>query len=295
MQQQRDVLTRPLGRDYVRTALILISTISLLAIYFDFLNHFISPIVLGPMNGLEAAIFYTMLLRVLALTIVPYLRKLHPQIKILIFSFEAFLLCLVILGIIFAPNSGLDSMLADILTSWLGATFVFLTPYSIYELALVMSKSTSLTSVFITSAPLLAVILFLGGLVSRFPNPPSGIAGFGATIITSIRGQPSLAGSATSSGNAFISSTSIIFFLSMIIYVGYTLNKSAPNLSNDPKYHYALGLMLVGTLIMYVWLGSSTSLLKGDIFEIFSVPAVIISVVVWAVCRPRRHRGEWIE
>jgi hypothetical protein len=234
-----------------------------------------------------------MLLRVLALTIVPFLRKLHPQVKILIFSFEAFILCFIILGIVFSPTSGsgLNSILADILTTWLGATFVFLTPYSIYELGLMMNKSPSLTSLFVTSAPLLAVALFLGGLVSRIPNPPSGIANFGASIINSIRTEPSLAGSATSqSGNTIVSSASIVFFLAMIIYVGYSLNQSAPNLSNVPKYHYALALMLLGSLILYGWLELSASLFKGNIFEIFSAPAIIIPIIIWAVCRRREKQ-----
>ena len=287
--EQQVALGQPLRRDYTRLGLILLLTFSLLAPYFYFLNHFLYPIVLGPMNGIEAAIFYTMLLRVLALIFVPFLKKLQPQVKILIFSFEAFILCFIILGIVFTANSGLNSVLADILTSWLGATFVFLTPYSIYELALMMNKSPSLTSLFVSSAPLLAVTLFLGGLVSRIPNPPSGIANFGAAIISSLRAEPSLAGSATSqSGNTLVTSASIVFFLSMIVYVGYTLNQSAPNLSNVPKYHYALALMLVGALILYSWLELSVSFFKGNVFEILSAPAIIIPIIIWAVC----HRSE---
>ncbi len=282
------MLEQPLRREYARTGLALLSTFSLLAPYIYSLNHFLSPIVLGPMNEIEAAIFYTMLLRALTLIIIPFARRLAPQVKILIFSFEAFILCFIILGIVFTSTPGLNTVLADILTSWLGATFIFLTPYSMYEFALMMNKSTSLTSLFVTSAPLLAVALFLGGLVSRIPNAPSGIANFGATIISSIRTQPSLAGSATSqSGNTLLASASIIFFLSMIIYVGYTLNQSAPNISNVPKYHYAFALMFIGALILYSWIELSVSLFKGDVFEIFSAPAIIIPVIIWAVCRRR--------
>src|SRR5579863_3627099 len=65
---------------------------ALFSLYLFFASYFLGPAVTGHMNDVEAAIFYTMILRVFALLTVPMLRKLHPQVKILLLSFETFVL-----------------------------------------------------------------------------------------------------------------------------------------------------------------------------------------------------------
>ena len=271
----------------VRLSLALVSALSLFALYFYFLDHFLNPITMAPMDGIETTIFYTMIFRVLGLSFVPFLRRLHPQIKILIFSLEAFVLCFLIVGVIFSGSTGYNSILAEVLTTWLGTTLIVLTPYSIYELTLMMLKTPSITSLVVSATPLLAITLFLANLVARIPNPSGGLSTFGSQLIFTLKAQPGL-GSGTSntaaSTNAFISSFSVLFFLSMIIYISYSLNQSDLAQQNASKQHYALALMLIGTLFLFVWLVAISSL-KGNIFEVFSIPSIAIPIVLLVISR----------
>lgn len=273
-------------RNYIKLTLAVISSLALLTLYFYFLNSFLGPIFATPLNAVESLIFYTMILRALGIAFVPFLRKLPAQVKVLIFSLEAFVLCFLIFGLVLTRNPVYNSLLADVLTSWLGATVIVLTPYSIYELALLMYKGTNLTALFFSSTPIVAVAFFLSNLVVRIPNPSSGLSNFGAQLIDSLRSQPSLAGgNGLVTADSLSSTVSIVIFLTMIIYVVLDLNGSVPTLNDVPKYHYALALGVIGIVVVYVWLVLTAHALRENMLAILSAPAIIIPIILWVVTR----------
>jgi hypothetical protein len=266
--------------------LAIIFSVALFTLYFYFLGYFIGPLFAAPFDAIQSAIFYTMILRVLGIAFVPLLKKLHAQVKILVFSFEAFALCFLILGFVSTGNQSYSSLLADVLTSWLATTLIVLTPYSIYELAIMMYKGTSLTALFVSSTPVMAIAFFLADLVVHIPNPQNGLSNFGSQLINSLRAQPSVAeGSGLTSANSLIPTVSVVIFLVLAIYVVLDLNESVPTLNDLPKYHYALALAVIGSIAAYIWLILTTHDLNGNVFEILSAPTIIIPIVLWVITR----------
>jgi hypothetical protein len=269
-----------------KLVLAIIFSIMLFALYFYFLGYFIGPVFATSFDAVESAIFYTMILRALGIAFVPYLKRTHAQVKILVFSIEAFVLCFLILAFVLTGDQTYNSLLAVVLTSWLATTLIVLTPYSIYELAVTMYKGTNLTSLFMASTPVVAITFFLSNMVVRIPNPQSGLANFGAQLINSLRNEPSVAG-----GNGLInadyltSAVSLVLFLVLIIYVVLDLNESAPSLNDVPKYHYALALALVGSIVVYTWLILTTHDLKGNTLEILTAPTIVIPIILWVITR----------
>lgn len=275
------------GRNYVKLGLALVSFLSLFALYVEFLSYFAGPIFSAPMNTVESLIFYTMILRALGMAFVPSLKRLQAQVKILVFSFEAFVLCFLILEIVFTGDQYYSSLLATILTTWLGTTLIVLTPYSIYEFAIFMYRGTTVTSLVVSATPLVAISLFLSSLIVRVSSPPSGISNFGAGLINSLRGQPSVGGgNGLGSADSLGGVVSILFFLTMLTYVVSDLYDSAPMLAKTvPKYHYALALAVIGSLGVYLWTVLVSHAFKADVIVIFSVPAIIIPVILWIITR----------
>ena len=269
--------------DRTQLGLALLAGLSLFSLYLYFANNILESVVSSPMDGLESAVFYTMVIRVLGFMFVPFLRRLHPQVKILIFSFEAFILFLLILFSLFTGVSAYEPLMSEILTSWLGATLIFVTPYSIYELSVMMSSGTSFTSLAFSSAPLVAICLFLANFSSRISSLPNGLADFGAAMISTLRTQPGLAGNTNGSG--IISGASVIFFLSMIAYIAYRLIQTSKAFVNFPRYLNAIALVIIGSMILFVWLLLSTSLLKTNAFEILSIPGAILLALLWVFSR----------
>ena len=271
----------------IRLGLAFLSGLSLFALYLYFMSYFSGSILLGPMDAVQSAIFFTMILRVGALWFVPYLRRVYPQVKIVMLSFEAFILFLLVLVEVLTASSTDSQLMADVLTAWLVSALIIVTPYSIFELAIMMYKGTSITSLAVYSGPLSAICLFLSNFVARVPAPPIGIRDFGVTIIDSLKASPSFAGSGLGTENSFLSEASVFFFLSIILYIAFHLNESATDFTQMPKYHYALSLMLLGSLISYLWLLASSSLLDENVFEILSLPAAVIPIILWVFARER--------
>lgn len=271
----------------VRLGLALLAGLSLFALYLYFLSFFAGPIAGGPMDAVESAIFYTMIFRVLGLLLIPSVRKLSAQFKIVILSFEAFILFLLVVAAVLSGSTAYSQLMADILTAWLMSTLIVVTPYSIYELSLMMHKGTSVTALAVSAAPLGAICLFLANLGSRLPNPPSGIGNFGAVLITSLKGQPSFAGATIGGESSFISGASVLFFLSIIVYIVFHQAQSSMDFTSATKYHYSLSLMVIGSLVTFLWLLFAASFLNGNVFEILSVPAATIPIFLWVVCRER--------
>jgi hypothetical protein len=271
----------------VRLGLGLLAGLSLFALYLYFLNIFVVPIVGGPMDAVESAIFYTMIFRVLVLLLVPSLRKLGAQFKIVILSFEAFILFLLVVVAVLSGSTAYGQVIAKILTAWLMSALIVVTPYSIYELSLMMYKDTSMTALAVSAAPLGAICLFLANLAVRIPNPPSGIGNFGAVLITSLKDQPSFAGSTVAGESPFISGVSVLFFLSIIVYIVFHQAQTSLDFTSATKYHYPLSLMVMGSLVTFLWLFFAAGFLNGNVFEVLSVPAASISIILWVVCRER--------
>jgi hypothetical protein len=271
----------------VRLALASLAGLSLFSLYLYPMGFFGATISSGPMDTIEGAIFYTMIIRVLALLAVPRLRRLSAQVKIVILSFEAFILVLLILATVSSGNTTYAQTMADILTAWLVTGLVVVTPYTIYELAVMMQKGTNVTSLVVSSAPLVAICLFLANLPSRIPNPPSGIGNFGIAMINSLKNQQSFAGPVSRAEIGFVSGASVIFFLAVVVYIAYEMTQTSIDITALPKYHFALSLMVVGSLVTFLWLFFSSDFMGGNLFEVLSIPAVGISIILRVVCRDR--------
>ncbi|MHB1907570.1 MAG: hypothetical protein ACYCQJ_01715 [Nitrososphaerales archaeon] len=260
------------------------ASLSLLTLYLFFLNYFVVALVFSGMSEIESLIFYTMIFRVIGVTFIPYLKRIHPQIKILIFSFETFILVLLIVAYVFTKDPSYNLLMGNILTAWLGVSIVVLTPYAIYSLGLSMRNGASITSTVLSGAPEIAVGLFLASLVFRIRAMPNGLASFGTMIIASLRAQPGIGQTPSATSNPIISISSTIFFIAIFTYV--ILEKRIPTsaFSTLPKFQYILALMLLGILALYLWTFSS-QFFDGNIFIIFTAPSIIISIALWVLAR----------
>ncbi len=268
----------------VKRSLAIFVALALMTLFLYFLIQIAGTSIFGPWDPIESAIFYTMLLRVLGLLFVPFLRRLQTSTKIIIVSFEDFVLCFLILIIVLTGNSAYNTLIAVVLTSWIGATILILTPYSIYELARMMDAGTSLMSLAVSAAPLLAIGMFLASF-SAHATFQGGLSGLGVSVINSLKGQPDL-GAGTQLGSSFIiTSAAVLFSVSLTVYIAISMNQSITKMAGVPKYHYALALLLVGIVVSYLWAISTFHLFSGDIFEIFSVPAALIPIILWVLTR----------
>ncbi len=278
--------------DYVKIAIATLIGLCLFSLYFIFIGIDGAAILLAPMSSIESLIFYTLALRVLAVTFVPYLRRSQAQVKIALFSIETFVLVILIFVFVLTQQLAYNILIGQVLTAWLGATSILLTPYLIWQISLNIYKGMSSSALVLSVTPEYVVGVFLVAFAIA-TSPPSGISEFGASLIGSIRAQQTVQGVQMLGSNPLIASISIIIFLCMLFQIGLkqssqgTPNLGEPLSKGTPRYPYQILLLLAGALFVFFWLIFSPSALGTDGLFTVCVPTVAITVILWGLTKRR--------
>jgi hypothetical protein len=283
-------------KDRVKLVLSILLGLCLFSFYLAFLGLIGGAILLAPMSGVESLIFYTLILRVLGVAFVPQLRRTHAQVKIALFSLETFALVVLIFGFIITGQPYFDTLIGGVLTAWLGASSIVLTPYLIYQIGASIYKGMSTSALVLSVVPEFAVGAFLVGFgITNAGSVPAGISAFGTVLIGSVRAQTALQNEQAIASNAFIVGVSLIAFLAMLFHIGLKQRNQSPNFNDtdslskgSPRYHYQLVLILVSAIIVLSWMIISAATLGGDDLVVLSLPAVVISAVLWGFSRKGR-------
>ncbi len=248
-------------------------------------------ILLAPMSLVESIVFYTMVLRVLAVAFIPRVRRTNSQVKIALFSFETFVLVGLIFTYIYTLDRGYDILIGQLLTAWIGVSCLVLTPYLVYQIGYSMHKGMSAASLTLAVTPEYAVNLFLAGLAISLTSPPNGIVDFGSMLIGSIKVQSTFENAQLLGTNAFFASITVVLYISLVLYIGMCqYSTSFVAFAEAIKYQYQLLLILAGTVIVFIWILLSPILLGGNEAIILCIPAIAITSVLLGATRRGREK-----
>ena len=261
-------------------ALVLVCGGCLFALYFVFLGYFASTIV-SLTSVVELVILYTLALRAVLLFTVPRLRRLPGQIKIGIFSIESFVLIVVIIWYIFTADPAINALIGTILTSWIAAGLIVITPYSILEFMISMYKPSTITSVLVFMVTEFASVVFLANIAFQVSPPPGSLQQLGVTLLTAIKAQPGSGITALGPSNLIINAVAVILYLCMVVYIvlRHGVAGRSPNLP--------FVLMLVGTLVLFVW-SSLASIAGVNLFVSLTAPGAGIPLIFWVVLHAKK-------
>jgi hypothetical protein len=261
--------------DFAMLTIVLASGGVLLSLYFVFLEYF-APTLESLSNPIELLIFYTLVVRVILLFCVPRLRRLPGQIKIGVLAVESFVLILVIVLFIVTGDPGYNTLLGVILTSWIAAGLVVITPYSILEFMVSMYKSSSVTGVLTMVAGEFATVVFLSNIAFQISPAPGNLSQLGIDLLEAVRFQPGGGITGFSPTNFGVDVIALVLYVCMIAYV-IKLNSLSGRSSTFPFF-----LMLIGTFVLFAWSSYAISF-QTDIFLALTVPAIGISIFLWVV------------
>ena len=250
------------------------------ALYLAFLAY-LPPVTSMLTNGVESAIFYTLFLRAVLLFFVPRFRRIAGQFKIGILSIESFVLVGIIVWYIFTADPAFNTLIGDILTSWIAGGLVIITPYSILEFMISMRKSPNLT-VFLTSLVTeFAVVVFSVNIVSQVSPAPTDLQQLGISVLGSVKVQ---AGTGLSGLNA---SSVLVTAASLVLYVGAILYIVLKHDVLGRTFVLPFVLILIGTILLLFW-SSFATIVGLDIFVALSTPAAVIPLILWAISREKK-------
>src|SRR5579884_393096 len=198
------------GADPIRLGLSFFASISLFYLYFYFLSAFLPGVSLT--NAIEVAIVYTQILR---------LRRGSFQSKIILFSFEVFVIAILIAIYFVTKDVSYNLLIGEILLAWIGAVLVILTPYALIRFAVAMYSGGELYSVLNYAAWEYVSVFFLASLVAESSGPlPSSVAGLGVSVINSVTNELRT-GSEVFTYTSPIIVASAVFFVSLALYSAF--------------------------------------------------------------------------
>jgi|GEM_PF-2335763 hypothetical protein len=269
------------GADPIRLGLSFFASISLFYLYFYFLSAFLPGVSLT--NAIEVAIVYTQILRLIAVASIRRLRRGSFQSKIILFSFEVFVIAILIAIYFVTKDVSYNLLIGEILLAWIGAVLVILTPYALIRFAVAMYSGGELYSVLNYAAWEYVSVFFLASLVAESSGPlPSSVAGLGVSVINSVTNELRT-GSEVFTYTSPIIVASAVFFVSLALYSAF-VNSPA---ESPPRNYYPIVFPLLATIILLGWM-ELFQLFTSDVFLVLSIPSLSIAIALWWLSRGRR-------
>ena len=255
----------------VRFLIALFAFASLYSLYLVFLTHFLP--VLGQLSLIEAAVFYTLALRTLAIFFVPRLRRIPSSLKTITYSLEIFVVVAYIFAFLLTGNLGDAAVVSVLFPVWVGSSFYVLLPYFICEFAIGMHKGENISSVLTWGSLVLAESIFVADLAIRTSSLPSSLIILGQSAVEFIIRQPA---SVTGISSLVVSGATVAFYLSIVTYVassqvGYNGYRG--------KFTLALFLVLIGNVLLLGWIAAATNT-TTNMFLVLTTPAVALPLIL---------------
>ena len=275
-------MQRSVKRNKVRIFSSAFTALALLMLYLVFLGRYVSLADWSSLSQIETWILVTMILRVVILAGLRTKYQFQPLVPIILFSIESLLIPPLLGLYIFTGNAGYAEAMGTILTAWLGASALVLTPYLAFSFAKSMLTESSLWGVMTLSILEFASMLFISSVLDRTNQPISGLVGLGAFFVISLKNQISNASVPFASTGWIFSLSALVFFVGLLIYSTLGTRDQGAQLS----LHNLLLLTLIATMIVFIWTTAGVAL-TSDIFFVLTIPTLVLIMVVWGIAHGR--------
>jgi hypothetical protein len=231
------------------------------------------------LDSLEEAIVVTQIIRVVLVIVLTRPLRLQPIFAMILFSFEVFLIPCFALLAFWTGDPAYTSLMGSVLTAWIGASAVILTPYAIYEFMKALSGETSLANLLVVGSLEVGGLVLLCGILSSTNTTITGPSALGSLFIES-NGAQSVAKFGGLASDDLLEAGLVLFYLGMVAYVGLRGN----SLTLPILMSFALVPLLAGTMVSLVWV-VGFALINPDVLVAFTVPTVAIIGILWGISR----------
>lgn len=248
-------------------------------IYLVFLAHTIALSNWSSSSEIPLLIFLSLALRLaVVIGFSKYINK-QPVIAYILLSFEVFLIPVLALLQLWTGNPAYEVLLSVILTSWIGASAILISPYAIYEFAKGLTRTSSLLGVLAIGTFQIAGMLFLASVAQASGGPINSPANLGRLIIQTTKYSSGTISSVSASDIA-LAAAMVLFFVSTVAYV--SLGRVSTKLSIGLSKSILIPFGGIVAAVMWVFaLSTGTS----DMLLVFTIPILTGVVTMWVVTR----------
>ncbi len=231
------------------------------------------------LTPLEETIVATQIFRVILVIAVAKPFRLQPIFAMILFSLEVFLIPCFALLAFWTGDASYTNLMGSVLTTWIGASALIITPYAIYEFVKATTKETSLANIFVVGSLEVGGLVLLCEILSSTRTSIVGPSALGSLFIES-NGSPTIVSYVGIASDTLLEGGLVLFYLGMIAYVGLRGSSTTfPILMS-----YALVPLVVGTTVSLIWT-VGFELLSLDVLIAFTFPTLVIIGILWGSSR----------
>jgi hypothetical protein len=282
-------LKSKLRDDVIRYSSAIVVCLSLAVLYLLFIYRLYFVADWSSLSKIEEWIFITLVLRLIALLLVSRRYKIQPLAPILLFSIESLLIPPLLILYVVSGNPGYAVAMGTILTAWIGASAVVLSPYLIYSFSKSMLDYASLVGVIALSGLEFAYYLFLAIIVEEATPPILGFTGLGAYLVGSLKGQITSVGTPLPLvSDTVVAGASVVFFVAMLVYSTMGSHDLGTNISLSAVLLVPLGALIA----LFAWMslfGSFASTVfsnvSSNLFIVLTLPTFALGIIIWGTTR----------
>jgi hypothetical protein len=266
--------------DVVKFASSISVGVGMFVIYLVFLTRCIQLSDWSNLSQLEFTILVTQIIRVVIVFGLGKELRIEPLFAIILFSFEAFLIPFLAPLVILTNDPYYSTLMAAILTSWIGVSAIVLSPYVIYEFAKSLVKETSLPTVMLVATLEIGGMLFLSGTLANSNAVIRGPSALGTILLQLGRTQIFPSGFLGFGSGEIVTVGIVVFYIGMISY----LSLGFPGIRSKIKISDAFLLPLIATVVVLVWIFGILSV-SSNVLYVFTIPTLVGIVALWGSTR----------
>lgn len=248
-------------------------------IYLAFLGRTLALSDWGHTTEIQLLIFITLAIRLAVVIVLAKYINRQPVVAYILLSFEVFLIPAFALLEAWTGYPEYTALMSVVLTSWIGASAIIVSPYAIYEFAKGMTKTRSLLGVIGIGTFEIAGMLFLVSVVQEAKGVIDGPAALGQVIIQTTSYSLGTMDSISVFGVA-LAAALVVFFVSSVTYI--TLGRVSTSLSVGLSRSFLIPLGGIATAIIWVLI---SSFITSDVLFVFTVPALLGTACMWVITR----------
>lgn len=232
----------------------------------------------APQTAIEAAVFTSLLVRLLIITAIPRLRAAPPELLFILLSLENLLLPPLALLYIITSNRWYIGLIMEIFFSWPSASIILVPPYAIWRLAGSIYRGGGLATILPSASLEWGTLLLMAGLVQGRVPPSPGLTGLTRLMLASVRGDVAREAAPLAS-DPMIKAAGLLVYLALLTAAAASWGQGAGG-----RLNRLLLLPLAGATLTLLPVG--ISIIQGlDIFYTIALPTLAITILLWGVTR----------
>jgi hypothetical protein len=245
---------------------------SLLYVYLVFAVAFVQKVDPSGLNPIEQAIVITQAARLVAVFVVPRLRKANAEVVWTLFSLESFFVVGLMGLFLYTSDVYYSRVVVDVFSTWITTLLLLTPPYTVFRYSANMVKGSKLWGIFLSIIMEFGFLLFLNNMISQI-SAPINFGDFLSKLIVNVREDVVGRKNPVAVGSHF-AEPAVLLYVGLIVYAAFPHKNAKPNPTS------VLVPALASTVALFGWISLAAAFIPSTLLSL-TAPTLILVALIW--------------